>query len=253
MAPETVAPQFGPVGPASDLYSLGFTAYELLCGAQHFELLFPGLDAFGRDKQVAWMMWHAAADRKLPPVASVLGGVPEDLARVIERLTHKDQNRRYRSAEQALAELRPATEVAAEIDNSAEEEAAAKKRATFHRRAAAAMALLASVLVSVLVLVYPSGSKPPPVPPPDEVVRGVVRNILPDLETLIIEDSATSGPREFRLESGDSVLLNDQPGLLRDLRQLDQVSVRIAHDVQGGQTLEVRVSRRRGTKEPLPA
>lgn len=246
MAPETVAPQFGPVGPASDLYSLGFTAYELLCGAQQFEMLFPGLDAFGRDKQVAWMMWHAAADRKLPPVASVLGGVPEDLARVIERLTNKDQNRRHRSAEQVLAELRPATETAAEIDNSAEEEAAAKKRATFHRRAAAAMALLASVLVSVLVLIYPSGSKPPPAPPPDEVVRGVVRNILPDLETLIIEDSATSGPREFRLESGDSVLLNDQPGLLRDLRQLDQVSVRIAHDAQGGQTLEVRVSRPQG-------
>jgi hypothetical protein len=165
---------------------------------------------------------------------------------VIERLTHKDQSRRYRSAEQVLTELRPATETAAEIDNSAEEEAAAKKRATFHRRAAAAMALLASVLVSVLVLVYPTGSKPPPAPPPDEVVRGVVRNILPDLETLIIEDSATSGPREFRLESGDSVLLNDQPGLLRDLRQLDQVSVRIAHDAQGGQTLEVRVSRPQG-------
>ena len=41
MAPELVSAQFGAVGPASDLYSLGFSAYELMCGAQ-FESLFPG-------------------------------------------------------------------------------------------------------------------------------------------------------------------------------------------------------------------
>ena len=32
MAPELIHPQFGEVGPASDLYSLGFSAYELMCG-----------------------------------------------------------------------------------------------------------------------------------------------------------------------------------------------------------------------------
>lgn len=67
MAPEVVSDQFGPVGSHSDLYSLGFTAYELMCGA-HFELLFPGLDMFGRDRQMAWIMWHAAPDRRLPEV-----------------------------------------------------------------------------------------------------------------------------------------------------------------------------------------
>src|SRR5262245_46405129 len=112
MAPELVGPQFGPVGPASDLYSLGFSAYELLCGPQQFEELFPGLDAFGRDRQVAWMMWHAAPDRHLPPVASVLDGVPADLARVIDRLITKDQSKRYRTADQALADLGDQTAVA---------------------------------------------------------------------------------------------------------------------------------------------
>jgi serine/threonine protein kinase len=34
MAPERVSDQFGPVGPASDLYSLGFSAYELMCGKE---------------------------------------------------------------------------------------------------------------------------------------------------------------------------------------------------------------------------
>ncbi len=68
MAPEVVSDQFGRVGPHSDLYSLGFSIYELLCG-ENFETLFPGLNAFGRDKQVAWMMWHAAADRRLPEIS----------------------------------------------------------------------------------------------------------------------------------------------------------------------------------------
>jgi len=67
MAPEVVSDEFGEVGPASDLYSLGFAAYELMCG-ENFEELFPGLNAFGRDRQMAWMMWHAAPDRRLPEI-----------------------------------------------------------------------------------------------------------------------------------------------------------------------------------------
>ena len=105
MAPETVSEQFGPVGPASDLYSLGFSAYELMCGKQ-FETLFPGLGTFGRDRQIAWMMWHAAADRHLPPIHRVLEGVPDDLAAVIEKMIAKDQSKRYRSAAEALEDLR---------------------------------------------------------------------------------------------------------------------------------------------------
>ena len=41
MAPELSPTQFGPVGPASDLYSLGFSAYELMCGASS-RRCFPG-------------------------------------------------------------------------------------------------------------------------------------------------------------------------------------------------------------------
>ncbi|NLF09485.1 MAG: serine/threonine protein kinase, partial [Pirellulaceae bacterium] len=97
MAPELVSDRFGEAGPASDLYSLGFTAYELMCGNK-FDTLFPGLSSFGRDRQIAWMMWHAAADRNLPPIGRVLEGVPPDLTRVIEHLIVKDQSKRCRSA-----------------------------------------------------------------------------------------------------------------------------------------------------------
>ncbi len=85
MAPEMVTDDLGEIGPESDLYSLGFAAYELLCGA-NFEELFPGLEAYGKDRQAAWMTWHAAPDRKLPEIHRVLDGVPDDLAKVIQKL-----------------------------------------------------------------------------------------------------------------------------------------------------------------------
>ena len=106
MAPELLSAQFGAVGPASDLYSLGFTAYELMVGS-HFESLLPTLATFGRNKQLAWMMWHSTADVKLPDIQRVLEGVPEDLAQIIQRLIAKDQSQRYRSAREALRDLRP--------------------------------------------------------------------------------------------------------------------------------------------------
>ena len=124
MAPELLSAQFGPVGPASDLYSLGFSAYELICGAQ-FENLFPGLGSFGRDKQIAWMMWHSAADRNMPEINRVLEGVPDDLAKVIQRLVVKDQSRRYQSAKDALWDLQ-ASPLAAGLPPPDEPDAAAE-------------------------------------------------------------------------------------------------------------------------------
>jgi len=248
MAPEMVAPQFGSVGPTSDLYSLGFTAYELLCGSQQFELLFPGLEAFGRDRQVAWMMWHAAPDRRLPPVASVLGGVPDDLARVIDRLVQKDQTRRYPSAEHALADLAPSAEVAAKMSDPEAEKQAAEKKKARRRRWLAVGALAMSVLMSALVLIIPTESKPPPAPPADKIARGVIRELLADRQTLIIEDIDTGNPQEFLLAETDHVFLNAQPTVLRDLRELDQVTVTIKHDAQGGKQIEVLAARPEGDR-----
>ena len=135
MAPELLSAEFGPIGPASDLYSLGFSAYELLCGAQ-FETLFHGLGSFGRDRQIAWMMWHAAADRQMPPIHRVLEGVPDDLARVIERLVIKDQSDRYQSAKDVLRDLRPAPllAIARGAEAAAEAEAARAEAGRQKRR-----------------------------------------------------------------------------------------------------------------------
>ena len=133
MAPELLSAQFGAVGPASDLYSLGFTAYELLVGAQ-FESLLPTLATFGRNKQLAWMMWHSTADVKLPDIQRVLEGVPADLAHVIQRLIAKDQSQRYRSAHEALRDLQAQRAVIDGLPDAADPEAEAEAAAALRRK-----------------------------------------------------------------------------------------------------------------------
>ena len=180
MAPELLSPQFGAVGPASDLYSLGFSAYELMCGKQ-FESLFPGLGTFGRDKQIAWMMWHAAADRNLPAIDRVLEGVPDDLAHVIQRLVVKDQSQRYRSAKDALWDLRvsplaglPRPE---DVEAAAEAAKAAAAKRKRRKRFAAILSVACSLVLSVAMYVWLS--QPPPGAAPSAVDRRRRRQHLP--------------------------------------------------------------------------
>jgi len=164
MAPEVVSDEFGDVGPASDLYSLGFSAYDLMCGP-NFESLFPGLSAFGRNKQVAWMMWHAAPDRRLPEIHRVLEGVPEDLQHVIQKLCEKDQAKRYHNADDALSDLKIDLKVVNKGEPEKDEpeqplgmDPARKKRLLLAGTAAAASLVVSIVLV--IVLFFSGDEKP---------------------------------------------------------------------------------------------
>jgi serine/threonine-protein kinase len=235
MAPELVSQQFGPVGPASDLYSLGFSAYELMCGSQ-FDALFPGMDAFGRDKQIAWMMWHAAPDRRMPPINRVLAGVPDDLRHVIEKLSAKDPAQRYRTAAEALADLKSRLQLAdtSDEDQETEEElAAAAKQQRRKRLLGIALAALLSCVAVLALLVFKPAPKPVAVKPLADPIKGVVRNVLTDRDRLVIEKLPDRAPEEYRLTADDHVLLNGAQSLLRDLREGDQVTVKEARDESG--------------------
>jgi hypothetical protein len=239
MAPELVAEQFGTVGPASDLYSLGFSAYELMCGSQ-FEALFPGLGSFGRDKQIAWMMWHAAPDRRLPEIGRVLEGVPDDLARVIQKLVAKDQSRRYQSAQEVLHDLASGPPV---IERPAEEEdpkAAAARAAAARRkrrlRLVAVLAVAVSLALCVPMLFW--GEKPPP------VIRGVIAEVNPEEWKLALASSQSGRVQEVSFTRYDRFLVNGEPARLRDLRRDDQIVVsRVRDEALGRWITEVRAIR----------
>ncbi len=237
MAPELVSPHFGPVGPASDLYSLGFSAYELMCGKE-FDTLFPGLDAFGRNKQIAWMMWHAAPDRRLPPIDRVLADVPDDLRLVIQRLTAKNPKERYRRAGEALADLKSRLQLV-NADGVPDEESpeAQAEKARRKRRKKIMLTLLGFLMSSALALtlmILNPPEKPTGPPPLPADIHGVVRNLLPDKHTIVIEDTESQAPREITVRDDDQMFLNGQPTLLTDIHERDQLIIKTpARDKRG--------------------
>ncbi|MBW3540476.1 MAG: serine/threonine protein kinase [Planctomycetes bacterium] len=240
MAPEVVSPEFGDIGPASDLYSLGFCAYELLCGP-NFESLFPGLSAFGRNKQAAWMMWHAAADRRLPPIHKVLEGVPDDIARVIERLIEKDQSQRYASADEALSDLKVDLKLVksgtADDEVRDDDDPARRKRLLI-----AGGAFAASLIMCLVLLFLPGGSTE--TKEPKSFVR-LVSEVHADENRLKVEDLDRSfaqnlalgeTPRIFLVNTGRNITIDElQPG--------DQIEVERATDEAGRRVLKIRAAR----------
>ena len=244
MAPEVVSDEFGEVGPASDLYSLGFAAYELMCG-ENFEELFPGLKAFGRDRQMAWMMWHATPDRRLPEIDRVLADVPEDLARTIQKLTAKSQSQRYKSADEALSDLN----IDIKLIRSGEESADNLGRSTVvqsgngNRRLLIITAAAVSVILSVTALFFlPDGSESPPPLEKARPVAGVVREVLANEDKLVIENElgipsevAVAGKQRVRLDEGRWILL-------RELAQHDRVEIRI-DETKGSRVVNIAARR----------
>jgi serine/threonine-protein kinase len=258
MAPELVAQQFGAIGPASDLYSLGFSAYELMCGAQ-FDSLFPGLSSFGRDRQIAWMMWHAAPDRHLPEITRVLQGVPDDLARVVQRMVAKDQSQRYKSAGEALRDLRTdatmAPPPAPEEDALTMEAQAAAARRKLRTRFMAIGALAMSLMVTLAVLFWPEKEIPPP-PEPVTVTGVIVRNNYSQARELQIrmgEGQEKGKLKAIPLTPGDTVYLNHEKRDFADLREGDEVKITIDLVTKKNEIRAARADTSRGAVETVRA
>lgn len=244
MAPETVSAEFGEVGPQSDLYSLGFSAYELMCGT-NFESLFPGLSAFGRNKQIAWMMWHAAADRKLPEIPQVLEGVPDDLAHVIQQLCEKDQASRYRSAEQALSDLNIDVKI---IDRPSDSETSEPQDETHdaHRRQRlllAGGALAASLILSLVLLFVPSGGSGLPDQPQTKV--RIVSEVYPDKHRVKVEDPHGTFAEEISLGQTPRIYLQNtrQNIVLRELKPGDRIEIEEKRTADGKTVVYVTAAR----------
>ncbi len=231
MAPELVSNQFGPVGPASDLYSLGFSAFELMCGPQ-FDTLFPGLATFGRDRQIAWLMWHAAPDRNLPGIGKVLEGVPPDLARVIQRLTVKDQTRRYHSAQSALRDLRAGEGSLAPAEEKLSGDGLEEPPKAKRLQRIAAVAAMAISLVLCIIMVLPSKPEKAPAEEP-QPLQGVIRDVYLREQSLVLEESETKKPVQLHFKLGDKFYVNQHESLLRDLKALDRVKVEYQPDKPG--------------------
>ena len=241
MAPEVVSDEFGEVGPQSDLYSLGFSAFDLMCGPK-FESLFPGLSAFGRNKQVAWMMWHVAADRRLPEIKRVLEGVPEDLAQVIQKLTQKDQSKRYQTADEALSDLNIDVKIVTSGDVGDDMQQTAKDPAERKRRMLAIGAFAVS-LILCLVMLLDFGGNGGPVEKSN--IFGIVRKVNADENRIVIEDEEGI-PQKFRIvKDKPRIFLVDTEKhiLLEELQPGDRVEIEETTGEDGKTIVSLKVSR----------
>jgi serine/threonine-protein kinase len=249
IAPETVSEQFGPVGPASDLYSLGFSAYELLCGPR-FDSMFPHLQAYGRDRQAAWITWHAAPDRRLPPLARILVGVPTDLAQVIERLVAKDVRQRYASASEAMDDLRGGVATPPRVPRETPDEPSPQPLG-LRQKAAVMCAVISSLCLTAWIM--------QPVPTPKlatqdpQSVAGMVRMVDTDRHILVLDlpDGTPLELRDFSPE--DRFYVNDRRSLLAELRQQDQVALNYIRGDDGRRVMEVYATRPRTITGELTA
>ena len=127
------------------------------------------------------------------------------------------------------------------------------RRQKFQRRLVAGLALVASLLVSLLIVVMPSGTKRPPLPREPVTMRGVVRTLLPERQTVVIEQAGNLGPKEVVIREGDRVVLNSKSSLLRELREADQVTIQTLYDDQGRPVLELQAARPREDRGTIAA
>jgi len=115
--PEMIDSSLGRIGPATDIYGLGFVVLEMVLG--------PSFDDFfrssGIDPSLAsrnWRRWYEALEKSLSLSQSErrLPGVPSDLTRVIRQMLRSHPKERYQSVTELLEEL-PDARSANQIDS----------------------------------------------------------------------------------------------------------------------------------------
>ena len=89
MPPERVTQQ--PMGPASDIYSLGCVAYFLLTGEEVYKEIGPVIEILRASSS--------------PEPIQLPDHIPYKLRRIIEKMLAKDVNHRYQSCREIIAEL----------------------------------------------------------------------------------------------------------------------------------------------------
>jgi len=97
MAPELFAGE--KVDGRADMYSLGFTTYEMLVGRAKFEEIFADVVRDKHSETLRWMKWHGNESVKAPTVKEVNPDVPEALSDIVEKMMAKDADERFENME----------------------------------------------------------------------------------------------------------------------------------------------------------
>lgn len=163
---------------ASDLYSLGLVACELLLGSERLERLLEdaladgGASAGGRPEgDRLWLAYHSSA-AELPPLHEVESELPPATSLVLARMLRKDPAARPQSAREALGALGTPPRVEGPAATASHQQARPRPETAAQRRPLSGGGVVAAVALAGAALWFVFVDRPRSVPPAsvDEVV-----------------------------------------------------------------------------------
>ncbi|MBS3820947.1 MAG: protein kinase [Planctomycetes bacterium] len=98
LAPEVYSAET--VDGRSDIYSLGFIAYELLLGPETFNEVFADIVRDRHSTALRWMKWHGNESVAAPPLHEVDPSIPLSLSHLVARMIEKDPDNRFQNTEE---------------------------------------------------------------------------------------------------------------------------------------------------------
>lgn len=93
----------GELAPASDVYALGYTFYELFLGRELFAGEFPGQTG-AASSPASWTRWHLDPNSRTTPASARVPELPDAVSDVLARMMEKDKEARI-TLEEALEQL----------------------------------------------------------------------------------------------------------------------------------------------------
>jgi tRNA A-37 threonylcarbamoyl transferase component Bud32 len=206
-----------PASAASDLYSLGVVAYELLTGGRPFERGSATAEAF------------AHLHEPVPPASERGVGLPRSIDAVFDRALAKDPGGRYRNAAAFVNALRQALEPSEEPTRVHRVSRPATRGRTRRRRPSAfvplAGALAAALVLGGLLAAFAATggdqkaaeeTRPaavPPSPAPEEVTVTLERTLPGTTVVRTVTEAvppAPPAPAVGDLSAGEAAVLNDE-------------------------------------------
>ncbi|CAN5752011.1 hypothetical protein BH20ACT12_BH20ACT12_02010 [soil metagenome] len=191
-----------PVGPASDLYSLGVVLYEMLTG----EL------PYTADNSIAVCMKHVT--EPLRPPRELNPAIPEEMNALVVKLLAKDPAERYGSAGELLADLEPQREDLPPVFGAAgattlalrkgprtapRRGREARRRRTSRTLAVAAVAMSVLLLGTVLPGLLQRGAARELLPRTQQVANGFIDPPAKATATTGETDASATGPTSATL------------------------------------------------------